>query len=403
TVAGRRGDWTGVEAAWREWVADHPRDVDAWERLGYAATRGERPDAARTALRRALALDSLSPTTWINLAGAERHLGEARRPSSDPVAHFAAAAAAYDRAFSLDSTAAQRAFLMHEYGGVLYLAGRRADALALYRRLAAEGAPPAQGNAHRSLAWIAFADGTPAVAEAELARAAEMHATLHEVLSEARDHLLRAAALDAMGDSAAARAALARAAALTARQRLPATFIGWLGAALVRHGELAQARALLATLATPDDGSPSRTNARDLLAGTLAAAERRDAEAESSLAAAAAYAPQELIALDAQAWAAWTRATRASGAARALALDSAAQRYARLGDGRAFGWEGALGWITAPYWLGRVEEERSRPDAARRAYAEFLARQPGPRADERPASWVVRDARRRLASPSTTR
>ncbi len=126
--------WEEAEAAYRAATDAAPRDARAWRTLGTRLARWQKLDAAQEALQRAVQVDPRAPQAHHNLALVEAARGDAEAAAR---AFEGAIAVRPDYRPSLLGLAALRVN-----------AGRHAEALVLYRRVA-EADPPS------AAAWIA--------------------------------------------------------------------------------------------------------------------------------------------------------------------------------------------------------------------------------------------------------
>jgi tetratricopeptide (TPR) repeat protein len=184
-----------------------------------------------------------------------------------------------------------------------------------------------------------------------------------------------------LGDSAGARAELDEAWKIFHSAYLEPTMLAWIGKAEARAGNLPRARELLDSLrARSNAESRSDRAAENLLAGEIATAEGRFADAQPRIALA--------LKLDSTRY---TLESAAHLADRSGNLVEAVQFYTALASGIEFGWEGQPAWELAPYYLGLAEERLGDSDAAQRAFRQMTVRWP----DGDSGIPVLADARRR--------
>jgi tetratricopeptide (TPR) repeat protein len=225
---------------------------------------------------------------------------------------------------------------------------------------------------HRSLALLEMYRGRYGAAVDELKQSILLHKTYGFGVSEFRDRLFLARALEAKGLTAAARVELDAARALAARQTFGPEWLSPLGRLDARAGRLREARQMLALAEkvagnTLTDSSVNRNVDRDQsqiieLKGEIARAEGRTGDAITLLQSAAASG----------------RANEATyGLASALQaagrLEEAAQEYGRLLARQPLGVEAQEDWLAAHVRLGEVFERLARPAEAREQYEKLLA------------------------------
>ncbi len=341
----RQASTTRLEA----YLVGHPDDLDVLDELGYAFMRmGRSADAART-LQRVVALDSLDYNAFINLATAERQLGRFR----DAVAH-------YHRAFGLmPSMESANTNLNLEYGSAYVELGEPDSAAAVFAAML-EGDRLTRARGLRSLAFLDMSRGQYSRAPARLAEAIGL--TSEALLSQVRNRLLLAAALDRLGRERDAAAQLDSSYVSVRRFDAEPTFLFWVGKSLARAGRARQADALLETLRTRvHNGSTTDSAAREGLVGEVLVAQRRAKDAVPHLEAA--------FRADSSAF---TLESLAYGVAASGALERADSLYRELAKHREFGWEGQEYWHMALYQVGRTDELLGRADAAVAAYQQFL-------------------------------
>jgi tetratricopeptide (TPR) repeat protein len=236
----------------------------------------------------------------------------------------------------------------------------------------------------RSFAFLAMQQGRYAEAATHLADAIPLNRRIGAPVSEIRNRLLLATALDHQGLGARAREHLDSAYALIRRTDAEPTLIFWVGKALARAGDAARAAALLAALERyPHPASATLRSAREGLRGEVLVARGTAKEALPAL--------EQALLADSSGY---TLESLAHAAAAAGAADRAASLYESIADDFEFGWEAQEYVRTAAYWLGRAEEQRGEREAAARAYERFLREWSA--AD--PTLVLTADARTRLAS-----
>ena len=191
-AAHRQGRLDQAEACYRRILALMPRHFDALHLLGVIAYQRRDSQAAVQLIGQALQLDPRSAPAYVNLAAAQRALGEAE-----------AALASYDRALALQPELPE-ALLNRSV--LLAGLGQAAAAITGYDRLLA--LQPLLAGAHFARATALLALGQSAAALAGFDRALAIEPALAEALAN------RGAALRALGRLEAALDSLDRALAL---------------------------------------------------------------------------------------------------------------------------------------------------------------------------------------------
>ncbi len=368
-VAGWRGDRGEQITILSAYLIRYPNDNGARSQLAYAYLRAHRYEDARDLYLSLLSTDSTDASDVINLATTYSGLHESEL-----------AVEAYHRAFALDPSYETGSTINIEYGSALVRAGRLDEARATFEKMLTLQ-PGEQARGHRALSYLDTYHGRYTAAAQELAEAILIDRVLGYKLSEARDRLRRALVVETLGDVAGGRAELDVVWGIFRGAYLEPTMLAWIGKAEARAGNLPRARELLDSLrARSNEGSTSDRAAENLLAGEIAAAEGRYADAQSHIALA--------LKLDSTRYALESAAHLAE---RGGNLVEAVQLYTALANGIEFGWEGQRGWELAPYHLGLLEERLGDSDAAQRAFRAMVERWP----DGDPGIPILTDARRR--------
>jgi DNA-binding SARP family transcriptional activator/tetratricopeptide (TPR) repeat protein len=337
----------------RSLLAEYPDDQIAWGQIGYDYMRLGRHREATDALRKQIALDSGDASAHINLATSLKASGD-----------FTAALQSYDRAFALQPTFLTVNNLNHEYGATLILAGRITDARAVFDTMARSGSDQrAQGARSRGL--LALFEGKHGDAIAHLRRAVTLSQVRGRELTEARNRLFLAAAEREKGWPDSARTETRAAYDLFRRAYFEPAFLVYLGRALARDGQTADARIVFDSLqrrVRPDN--PNDLTSLRILAGELAVAHGRADSAVRVLRLAMA-ADSSLDVVETMA-----RATAAAGdTAEAIRL---LERIARLAH-HTFGSEESMVSFAALGDVGSLYERSGNSAKARVAYEQFLA------------------------------
>ena len=371
-VDGWQGKREEASRRLRLYVTQHPQDLFVWERLGYEYLRMNRDDEAADAFQRVVALDTFAYPALINLATVEKRRGEI----PEALEH-------YRRAFRLaPELEASNGNLNLEYGGTYVRAGDLEAASAVFEKMMA-GDRGTRARGLRSIAFLAMYQGHYTEATRHLAEAVLLTRVIEADVSELRNRLLLASALDQLGRSAEATVQRDSAFAICSRIDAEPTLVYWTGKAQARAGQVDRTTVLLDRLnARVHEGSATDLAAAEGLLGELLVARGRAGEGMAHLEI-ALRADSTAVVLE----------SLAHAAAAAGSLERAAGLYEALASGFDFGWEGQEAWRTAPYWLGRMHEQRSDAALAARAYGRFLDAW----RDAEPALITVGDARDRLA------
>lgn len=369
-VSSWRGDREASVAMLRTYVARHPDDLTTLGRLGFDYLRLARHPEAIATLTRIIKLDSLDPDTFINLATAERALGQ-----------YAAALIHYRRAFELapDRETANNSVNL-EYGTTHVRQGHLDSAALVFEKML-RGDQNTRARGLRSVAFLEMYRGRYTAAVRHLGEAIELSRSSNARISELRNRLLMASALDMRGRKRDAAAQRDSAYALVVGADVESTLLFWTGKALARAGDVRRATLLLARLEKSARGESATDRAAlEALRGELLVARGRAADAMPQMEN-ALRADSSAVVLE----------SAARGAMRAGAIDRAIVLYRRLENVRAFGWEGQEHSRTASYWLGRLEETRD-ANVAIAAYRRFL----NDWREGEPDLALVADARTRL-------
>ncbi len=372
-----RGNRDSAVALLRPYLASHTHDLDLWNMLGYNYLRMGKFAEAEEVLSRVTSLDTMDYTAFINFATVQK--GLKRYPK---------ALGSYRRAFTLDPPRVLANDNVNlEYGSTFIFNHQPDSARAVFMRLLASPDALRQARALRSLAFLEMYEGRFTSAVERLSKAAEMMRVSREGVSEIRNRLLLAQALEQIEPERNVRRQLEQAFVVTTRLDAPVPILLWVGKALARSGDVSRSRAALDAL----DKHIQRdvradVAARDILQGEILLAQGQSAKSLRFLRAGFA-GDSNAHALESLAF----------GLAAAGALDSAAARYEELEKLSVFGAEAQNFSQLAAYWIGRVDEERNRPELAREAYVRFINR--WAEGDRLP---LVVDARARLVRLNPT-
>ncbi|MGH7467358.1 MAG: tetratricopeptide repeat protein [Longimicrobiales bacterium] len=369
-----RGNRDQSIALRRTLLAEYPDDPAAWGQIGYEYMRLGRSADAIAALRRQIERDSTNAADYINLASA-------LKGTSD----YEESVRAYTRAFALRPAMFRISNMNHEYGSVLVLAGRLADARAVFDSML-RGNAGQRASGERSLAWLEMFQGHYDSAIAHFRQATLLMQIPDGQLSEGRNRLLFAAAAQAKGgawrDSASAQ--IRSAFELFRTVYIAPPFLWYVGTALARDGQLARAQEVLDTLGKR--AKPANpTDRANLLALTGEVALARQ------LADSAVRSLQRAMAID-------SSALVTESLARALAhagdLGGAIRLYESIAGkpARWFGWEPQPAGLLAFWNVGQLYEASGDTARAAAAYGRLLAQWPSVDSD----LIAVQHARARL-------
>ena len=324
-------------------LAEYPDDPWAWGQIGYDLIRLDRYTEAIDAYQRQMARDSTQPNNYVNIASAYKLTGD-----------YEAARRSYARAFELQPALLGVNNLNHEYGMLLVVTGRHAEARLVHDSMLA-GSTSQRAHGERSLAFLAMYEGKHGEAIDRLRRAVLLADAPGWRLTRARNLLLLSAAEREKRVEAgsgrgewtdSANAHLDAAHVLFRSTWFEPAFLAYLGKANARAGEVRRAAEVLDSLrsrAKPNN----RADRLDqlVLEGEVALA-RGHADSAAALLSVA-------HALDTNAFVteSFARALAASGQ-----LAAAARLYERLLATPLlwYGWEAQLYAATAPADLAEL-------------------------------------------------
>ena len=363
TAEDSRGNRERAAEAYRNYVDRYPDDARAWFRLGWTQMAGlGQYKPAEESFRHVIAINPHDSSAYVNLAS-----------TLSGQEQFDASRQAYQKSFELMPAMLTETFVNHEYGFTLVRTGDLDGAADAFRKMKAVTEPrDRKPRGMRSLALLEMYRGRYGSAIGELREAVLLHRTYGYGISEFRDRLFLGRALAAKGMSAAARAEVDAARALSTKLTLGPEWLASLGRLDARWGRLREARQMLvlaekAAGNTLTDSTINRNLQQDPLEvmglkGEIALAERRFAEAVTLLeAVAASRRGNDVI---------YSLGTALQGAGR---FDQAAEAYQRLLNRKPFGLEAQEDWLAAHVGAGDVLERLNRPDAARQTYEKLLA------------------------------
>ena len=361
TADDARGVRSRAVDGYRTYLAQYPDDTRAWFRMGwtYMAGLGQYEHAIE-AFNKVIAINPKDAAAHVNLATSYRGQGK-----------FEQAVETYRKSFELDPALLTGQFVNHEYGSTLIHLGRLDEAAAVFMKMRAQTDATSKARSYRSMAFLEMYRGRYEAAINDLRQAVLINQTNRSGVSEYRDRLILARALDAKGMTSAAAAELEAASRLRAPLSLGPEWLRMLAKLEARRGRVAQARRLVDEMSkrawdATASSSTNRSLDRDQAfvnqsQGEVALAERRVDEAIRLLEAAnlADDDPDRLESV-------------AAAHAAAGQLDVAAKRYEELLARPRFGNESQDYWFGSHVTLGDIYERLGRPDDARRKYEALL-------------------------------
>ncbi|HSE51337.1 MAG TPA: BTAD domain-containing putative transcriptional regulator [Gemmatimonadales bacterium] len=351
-LAAARGD-RAEESRIDRTLAERYPSWETWYSYGTTLMRLNRCGEGIPALQRALAFDSSSANTYINIATCYKGMGENRL-----------ALDAYAAAERVDSTALVTNFINHEWGGVFVRMGRYPEADSAFRRMLARPDQNDQARGHRSLAYLDMLQGRYRSAIEHLAEAAVLSRATGARLSLMRNEVLLAEAHLVRDQPALASRELDAALDVARSQYVEPGFLALLGRMLVRAGRTGDARDVLGRVERAlKPENPTDRSARGLLLAELA------------LARGAPEAAWEAIRTDIdptlEGWRSGLmgRVLEARGV-----LDSALAVAAAFSRSSGFGVDTQADWAMAPLQVARIAEALGDSATARAALQALLDR-----------------------------
>jgi tetratricopeptide (TPR) repeat protein len=273
----------------------------------------------------------------------------------------------YRKAFELDPGMLTGQFVNHEYGSTLIHLGRPDDAAAVFMKMRAQPDATSRARSYRSMAFLEMYRGRYDAALKELRQAVLIDETNKFGVSEYRDRLILARALDAKGMTSPAAHELDAAMRLRTTLSLGPEWLRMLAKLEARRGRVSEARRLVDEMSKRawDATAGSSTNRSmdqdqthiNQAQGEVALAEGRLDDAIRLLEAASLSDDDEDL-------------IESVAAAHAAAghLDVAAKRYEELLARPRFGNESQELWFRSHVTLGDIYERLGRPDEARRKH-----------------------------------
>jgi tetratricopeptide (TPR) repeat protein len=351
-IASWRGQKTEEIALLNTYLARFPRDEIAWYNLGTALFRSSRCAEALTAFEKTLELDSTHVSSLVNSAMCHSDLG-----------HPKEAVASFQEALAVSPDLMKNGNLNHEYGMLLQEIGRQDEARRVYG-LMLTNVPSERSRGLRSLALLHMVGGHFDSSVARLREAIVQTRIHNSPISEYRNRLFLAVALQHLGRRDAARAELDTAYRIFRNTYLEPLLLTYGGRLYIREGDLRRGKEMrdsLVSRMTPDNMSD--LTARDLLEAEIARAEGRTVEAADMLQIAIGrsgdFSPYALESL-------------ADALADKGDFAGAVARYEELLTQRGRGWEAQEGWLLAPYRLAIIAEARADTAGAVRWYTRLL-------------------------------
>jgi tetratricopeptide (TPR) repeat protein len=351
-LAAARGDRIEESRIERTLAEKYP-SWETWYSYGTTLMRLDRCGEGIPALQRALAFDSTSANTQINLATCYKGMGENRL-----------ALDAYAAAERADSTALVTNFINHEWGGVFVRLGRYAEADSAFRRMLARPDRSDQARGHRSLAYLDMFQGRYRSAIEHLTEAAVLSRATGARLSLMRNEVLLAEAHLVRDQPALAFRELDAALEVARSQYVEPGFLALLGRVLVRAGRTGDARDVLARV----EGALKPENLTDRSARGLLVA-------ELALARGAPEAAWEAIRTDIDPdFAVWRSGLIGKVLEARGVLDSALAVAAQFSRTYGFGGDTQSDWAMAPLQVARIAEALGDSATARAALQSLLDR-----------------------------
>lgn len=345
------GDRDEASVLYTALLAQYPDDRSAMFAHGYNYLRAGRLGEARDVFRRLTTADSLYANSFINLATAHSGLGEQEE-----------ALAAYHRAFALDPSLVTSENLNNEYGGLLAKMGRVAAAESVFTRMLALDTR-SQARGYRSLGMLELYRGRYRAGLAHLREATLISQSLRLGVTELRNRLLLAAALDGTGRRSEADRELARARELFRTTYLEPAMLKFLGRSFARRGDTTMALEVLDSLRTRANPESESDRAAQLVVSAEIDVARGRTQAALEAASIA-------FRVDSNAYHLQSLANSQANAGQFTAAVASFRRLARASD--VFGWEAQEEFRLVHYLLGRLHERLHDTASAVSSYQRFL-------------------------------
>ena len=358
-----RGHRESAVEAYKSYLTQHPDDAAAWYRIGWTQMAGlGQLEPAVSAFSRALAINASDAGARINLATCYAGLDRRRE-----------AVVEYQRAFSLRPDYLTAEYVNHEYGFTLVHVGEIDKATDVFRTMIAHQEQWRQARGRRSLALLQMYQGHYSASIDELRKAILINHVGDAAVSELRDRVFLARALEAKGNTQSSVVELAAAEAIIARSSMGPEWLVGAAKMRARSGRIQQAKQLLSLMMktaqnATTDSSANRNTSRDqadldVVRGEIALAEHNTDEAVKLFESARLIEPRVADILE----------SLAVALVAAGRLEDAAGRYEELLSMRPLGGEGQETWVRAHVKIGEVYERLGRADAARASYERLVA------------------------------
>ena len=362
-AADSRGNRERAVDGYTAYVAQYPDDARALFRLAWTQMAAlNRLDDAAANFTRVIALDPSDSSAYVNLATTYSAMGK-----------FDAALVEYDKAFARDASLLFGPFVNSEYGFTLVKAGRASEARPVFERMKTEAREAVRSRGFRSMAFLDMSTGRYGAALGEIRKAILMNRSHGERLSEYRDRLILASALQALGRTREAWAEWGEARTAIASMTLAPEWLWRPARMLARNGRPAEAKQLLqlmlkTTRNAVTDSTTNRSLSHDAAFVKLVEAEIDAAEGRE------AAAVEALEQVNAQLQMPDTLESLAVALASARRVDDAIPRFEQLVSGLPLGNEAQEDWFAAHARLGALYEQVGRTADARRIYASLADR-----------------------------
>lgn len=353
-AASTRGDYDAAITAYRIYLRKYRDDADGWYNLGDSYFRSDRCTEALALYDTALVLNPNLASAYLNSATCHVNLEQ-----------FDRAFPKYEKAFALrPEWLTGNSNLNHELGFAYVRAGQLAKGEEIFRRLLS-GEEMAKARGYRSLALLAMYRGRFLEAEGHLREAIVLNRSQQTGLSEMRNRLLLAGVHEIRGQDTAALAELDEVWRISQEIYLEPGWLLYAGKRMARAGQLDRAERLLELAAERvNAGNQSDASVRGALAGELALAHGRTAEAV-----------QILVLANEQTESAYVLESLARALLAAGDTARAREAYTELvaSGSSAAGWEAQEGWLLGHLELAALLEATGDVDGARRTYRALLA------------------------------
>jgi serine/threonine protein kinase/tetratricopeptide (TPR) repeat protein len=335
------GDRQNAVDLYKALLFRYPDDATAHYNFASLLRRLGRYDEAIVQYEETIRLSPTNAGAYINLATAQGQAGRSKE-----------ALVAYDRAFALEPGWKAGGNLNHEYGFALVRAGRADDGRRVFALT--ETSTEERPRGLRSMALLDMYQGKYRAAIDRLQEAIRLDGPLDRPLTEARDQVFLATALEAVGQRQQSVAALKTAARILATLDGVA-FLVRAGVGLARAGELAQAEQTLSLARKKMVDAADRAELQRFEAEVLLARQRTDEAID--LITSIPRLPDAQPALVAE--------SLANALAKSSRIEEAIVAYNAFLGIDAIGWEPQHAWLEAHYRLAQLQLKRNGAAAAR--------------------------------------